>query len=87
MINTPYKSSTVIKTENLQIKIIRNEEANIPIPMEIIQIFKTFREKFQSSNIDKINDIIDYAKSNIPNIFSIEIINPSNGNSLIINYD
>ena len=57
------------------------------MPMEIIQIFKAFTEKFQSSNIDKINEIIDYAKLNIPNIFSVEIINPSNGNSLIINYD
>lgn len=81
------KSSTTLKVDHINIKIIRLEEFGSLMPMEIMQAFKGLKEKFQSSNIDQFENIVEYVKINIPQVYSVEIINPINNNSLIVEYD
>jgi hypothetical protein len=72
--------------DNINIRVTRLEEFTSIMPMEVMQAFKNLKEKFQSANIDQITNIVEYVKENIPQVHSLEIINPTNGNSLIVEY-
>lgn len=80
------KSSTILKVDHINIRVVRLEEFGSLMPVEVMQGFKNLKEKFQSANIDQFTNIVEYVKTNIPQVHSLEVINPTNGNSLIVEY-
>lgn len=79
-----YKSCTVIKLKNFNVKITRQEVGGESIPLTIISQMRNIAEKYKELQVFEVNDFIKEIKEKIGNVVCIELINPSNGNSIII---
>lgn len=83
-IESNYKSCTVIKFKNFNTKITRQEVSGESIPFTIISQMKNIAEKYKELQVFEINDFIKEIKEKIASVICIEVINPLNGNSIII---
>lgn len=83
MINRPFKTITNFPLTNMTIKIVRNETANSTNQADFFANIKVVLDQFQSATLNDVPRIIQELETS-PEIDSIEVLNPQNGNGFIV---